>query len=198
MQLKMSQNSLFAVLLRSPAWISFAVAGGVFALAQLFLPSHFAVIVPLPFFVIGAMAAWRQWRTPSAARAAETLAGARAMSWPDFAAAVEAGYRRDGYSVGRPARAGAADFEVIKAGKVTLVAAKRWKVAQAGVEPLKDLAAMREAAGAQSAVYIAAGDVTDNARAFAKANGIALLEGVPLAQFLVALVKPAARGVRAG
>lgn len=178
-----AKNSLFAVLLRSPWWISFAIAGGVYALAQLFLPTAYALFVPLPFFGIGCIAAWRQFQAPSAAQVSATLEAVRAMSWPDFARVAEAAFRREGYSVSRPA-AGVADFELIKAGRISLVSGKRWKVARAGVEPLRDLQAAKEAAGAQEGLFLAAGEVTENARAFAKQNQIRVLEGAELARLL--------------
>ena len=65
MKLKMSPNSLFAVLLRSPWWISLLVAGALFALARLFIPAAYAIFMPLPFLVIATMAGWRQFRAPS-------------------------------------------------------------------------------------------------------------------------------------
>jgi restriction system protein len=49
--------------------------------------------------------------------------------------ALEQGYRRQGYSVKR--MEGAADFELERAGRLSLVAAKRWKASSTGVEPLK-------------------------------------------------------------
>ena len=39
MKWQMAENSLFAVLLRSPWWVSFLVAAGVFALMRYFLPA---------------------------------------------------------------------------------------------------------------------------------------------------------------
>ena len=41
----MAKNSLFAVLLRSPWWISFAVAAALFAIARLFMPELYAAFV---------------------------------------------------------------------------------------------------------------------------------------------------------
>lgn len=70
---KMSSNSLFAILLRSPWWVSFALVG-VFSLAAAALLPRDYVLVGLlgtfPFFVVGCVGAWRQWRAPSAARMA--------------------------------------------------------------------------------------------------------------------------------
>ena len=53
MKLRMHENSLFALLLRSRWWISFAVALGLFLLVRLFIPETYAIVVPIPFVAIG-------------------------------------------------------------------------------------------------------------------------------------------------
>jgi restriction system protein len=68
MKWEMAENSVFAVLLRSPWWVSIAVAGGVYMLAKFLLgkfstlPEIYALFVPLPFAVIGVYAGWQQLR----------------------------------------------------------------------------------------------------------------------------------------
>ena len=72
----MAENSLFAVLLRSPWWISVAIAAVLALLAGALLPAQYrlvGVVSALPFVVIGAMAARRPWRLPSAAQVSQTL-----------------------------------------------------------------------------------------------------------------------------
>lgn len=183
MKLEMHPNSLFSVLLRSPWWISIAIAGALAAVASIWLPVHYAVAIGLPFLVIGVVAAWRQFRSPSARRIAATLEAVRAMSWPDFAAAIEEAFRRDGYSVNR-LNGAAADFELKKGARVSLVSAKRWKAARTGVEPLRELDGARRAAEAQESIYVAAGEISDQARAFAAQKNIRLALGPELARLL--------------
>jgi restriction system protein len=181
----MHENSLFALLLRSRWWISFAVAIGLFLLVRLFIPETYAIVVPIPFVVIGCIAAWRQLRTPGAGRIAARLEALRAMSWREFAAALEAAYQREGYAV-RRLDAGAADLELTRDARRTLVSAKRWKVARTGIEPLRELAAAGGAGDSAGRVFIAAGEVTEQARAFAAGNGIRIVEGTELAALLAA------------
>jgi restriction system protein len=181
--LKMHENSLFAVLLRSSWWVSFLVAAAVAALSvwlleKFGLSTLYAIFTASPFFVIGCVSLWRQLRAPSAERIAGDLEKLRALSWEDFAAKLEAAYRREGYEVKRTS--GAADLEAEKAGRVLLVAGKRWKAQRTGVEPLRELDAMRQQREAAGAVYVSAGEITDNARAYAAKSGIALLEGAAL------------------
>jgi len=179
----MHENSLFALLLRSRWWISFAVAAGVFLLVRLFIPETYAIVVPIPFIVIGCIAAWRQLRAPGAGRIAERLEAARALSWQDFGATLEAAYRQEGYAVARRA-SGAADLVLERDGQRTLVSAKRWKVARAGVEPLRALVAAEDGDATARRVFIAAGEVSAQARAFAADKGIRIVEGAELAALL--------------
>jgi restriction system protein len=186
MKFQMAKNSLFAVLLRSPWWISFLIAAGVTGLAKVIMPSipiAYAIFAGLPFLVIGSIAAWRQLRAPSAGRVARTLEAVRAMSWPDFSSAIEDAFRKDGYNVSRIDGA-AADFEMTKAGRTALVACKRWKVARTGVEPLRDLYAAKDAREANDCIYVATGEITDGARKFAGEKRIRLVDAMELAKLL--------------
>jgi restriction system protein len=191
MKLKMAKDSLFAILLRSSWWISFGIAGGVAAIALLVLPEKYAIAGALggtPFVVIGAIAAWRQLRAPSAARVASTLEAAGAMTWRDFADALEDAFRRDGYAVTR-LPGPQADFEIVRAGRTALVSCKRWKAATTGAEPLRDLAAAREAHEAHEGIYVALGGVTDNARRFAAEHRIRILQGADLVPMLPGIAR---------
>ena len=92
MKLKMAQNSLFAILLRSPWWASLGVAVGLALLMRLLLPAQYAVAGMLgsfPFVIIAGMAAWRQLRAPSAAQLESTLQRLNAMNSREFADAID-------------------------------------------------------------------------------------------------------------
>ena len=190
MKLRMAENSVFAILLRSPWWISFLAAAGIFALTRLVIPEIYALFVPLPFVVIGAIAAWRQLRAPSPERIAATLEELRAVSWDVFSAALEDGLRREGWSVSRIAGS-VAEFELARAGRTALVGCKRWKVARTGIEPLRDLDALRRTRDAHEAIYVAAGEITANAAGFAAANAIRLIHGAELARMIGAAARKA-------
>lgn len=186
MKLRMAKDSLFAILLRSPWWISIAVAAGIVAVVRLVLPGvpvAYAVFAALPFMVIGGIAGWRQLRQPSRARVVDTLEFVRTMSWGDFSGALEDAFRRDGYAVSRLAGP-AADFELTKGGRTSLVACKRWKVARTGVEPLRDLDEARRARDAHEGIYVATGEVTDGALKFAREKSIRVVRGAELAKLL--------------
>jgi restriction system protein len=178
MKWKMAENSLFAILLRAPWYVSVLVALGAFGLVRLFLDAGFAFFGALPFIVIAFITIWRQLSRPGAAKVAARLEALRALSWEEFARALEEGFKREGYAVKRVA--GAADFELEKAGRLSLVCARRWKAAATGVEPLKELAAAGEKREAAECLYVVAGDITANARAFAAEKAVRLVEGAAL------------------
>jgi restriction system protein len=182
---KMAENSLFAILLRSPWWISFAVAAVLVTASFGALPKEYALfgaIGCLPFLVIGGMALSRQWGLPSAKETEARLAQIAAMSWTAFSAELESALQKDGYTVQRVS--GAADLRLEKAGRTTLVGAKRWKAARPGAEPLRELDAARQAQDADDAMFIALGELSDKGRDFARQHGIRVVQGADLAALL--------------
>lgn len=186
MKLKMAKNSLFAVLLRSPWWISVAIALALGLLGVAVLPDRFRVVGALsglPFAVIAVIAARRQWRLPSAARVAHTEQALGLIAWPAFAALLEQAFRRDGYTVHRGTSA-PVDFELERLGRRMLVCARRWKSARIGIEDLRALQAARDATDAPDALYVGLGEISDNARPFAADHGIAIWQATELAHAL--------------
>lgn len=192
MKLKMSENSAFAILLRSQWWISALIAVAIFAASRFVLPTAYALVVPLPFVVIACYAAWRQLRAPSATRIAATLEALRAMSWDAFSAALEDAFRLQGYAVRWLGEADA-DIELTRAGRVALVSCRRWKAARTGVGPLRALLAAAHARKALDRVYVSAGEISANARAFATQNDIRVLCDAELAALLSRAVANAKR-----
>jgi len=179
----MAKRSLFAILSRSPWWLSVIIAAALFMAVRQFMPDYAAVAATLPFLGIAGYAAWRQSRVLNPERVAETLAAVRAMPWQEFAAVMETAFASDGYAVAALTR-GAAAFELSKGGRVALASCKRWKVAHTGVEPLRELLQAKQAANAHECIYVTAGDLSPNARQFAAQNGIRLLCEAELAEFL--------------
>lgn len=190
MKLRMAENSVFAILLRSPWWISFALAFGIFVLSRLWVPLLYAAVVPFPFLIIGSIAAWRQLRTPGAARIAARLEALRAMTWSEFSTALEAAYAGEGYTV-RRLKGSQADFELSRDGRTLLLGCKRWKVARTGAEPLRDLHAIGQARHADELRYVTVGELTEQGRAFAAKKGIVIVEGVSLVTLLARAPKAA-------
>lgn len=190
MKLKMAENSLFAILLRKPWWISMLLAAAVSAALAAIMPRAFAPYAAsggIPFFVIGIIAAFRQWGQPSAAAVADTAARLRATSWNDFAAGLEQAWRNQGYAVTR--LDGGADFALALGGRETVVGARRWKAAGTGIDYLRALRQIAERRGVQDVAWVSTGTVSDAARAFAAEHRIRLIDTAELARLL-----PKARG----
>ena len=188
----MAENSLFAILLRSPWWASLGIALGLALLMRLLLPEQYAVAGMLgsfPFVVIAAMAAWKQLRAPSAAQVSQTLERLQAMSSREFADALEAAFRAQGHEV-RRLNAPGADLELSLGHKRTVVGFKRWKAASVGVEALRELHAAKERLEADASLYVATGAVSEKAADFARESRVQLMGLAELAQLLVRVAAP--------
>ena len=186
MKLKMAKNSLFAILLRSPWWISFTVVLVIALASGALLPPQYVVfglMGGLPFVVIGVIAAYRQLRAPSQRHVDQTLEKVAAMPWRDFCQALEQAFVANGYQVSRPNQ-GAADLELVKGAQTTLVSARRWKAGSHGVEPLRALDQARQSKDASHCVYITLGELGDATRRFAEKQTIEMVNGAALVLLL--------------
>ena len=65
-----------------------------------------------------------------------------------------------------------------------MVACKRWKAARTGVDPLRDLYDAKRVREAHECIYVATGEITDGARAFALESNIRVIHGAELAKLL--------------
>lgn len=184
----MAENSLFAILLRSPWWLSMLLAGAITLLVAVLAPDRFKYLGAfgaLPLYGVGCVAAWRQWHAPSAAALAAQGAALRAMAWREFSAALEQAWRAQGASV-QPITGLEADFSVQQGGRTTLVSARRWKAASHGADAIAHLAAaMRKRDIHEGQYLVAHGSVSDAARALAREEGVTLVEGDALARLLL-------------
>lgn len=185
MKLRMNENSLFAILLRKPWWISLVIGVAIGAVGYAVFPTDLRVVASLagfPFLVIGGVALKRQWGQPSPAQVEALLAQAATMAWPQLEAALQRGFAREGHTV-RPGPAGA-DFLLERGGRRVLVGARRWKAARHGEDALAPLLKAIARGDGDSGAYVALGGLTPQARAAARAGGIEVLEGLALASLL--------------
>lgn len=185
----MAKNSLFAVLLRSPWWVSLSIAAVMGLAAMALLPPSWraaGVFSGFPFIVLAAMAAWKQWQVPNAARVEQTRQAVSTMAWPAFSQLLEEAFQRDGYSVqrGQAGRNDAVDFVLERQGRRMVVSARRWKQARTGLETLRALQVARDAAEAPDALCIGLGPLTDTARPFAAEHRVKIWQLPEIAQAL--------------
>jgi len=192
MKLKMSEKSLFAILLRSPWWYSFLIAAILMLLARVFLPEAYRAVGMLsafPFAIIGMMAAWRQRDKPSPERILQALSSLEKMSWKEFLPLMEQAFAQQGFIVTR-LNSNSADLQLEKLGKTTLVSCKRWKAATLGVDVLRDLKALQVSQDATYAACISLSLPTGVALKFAKDNSVQLICQDDLAGFCLKVMKP--------
>lgn len=182
MSWKLPENSLFAILMRKDWWVSALCAVATYALVQNFMPWGYALFATTPFTIITLMVIWKRIRVPGGARLERMLEKIRTLSWEEFASKLEAAFRAEGFNVKQIK--GAADFELENLGYVTLVSARRWKVVRTGVEPIKELVEYGEKRDARQCRYVVAGELTGQARTYAKEQGVMLVEGAELVKLI--------------
>ena len=181
-RLKMSQNSLFAILLRSHWWISLVVALFIVLLARLVVPeayASYALSFAVPFVVIAAIAAWKQRHVPGEAQVRTLVERLSPMGWAEFSALLEDAYRRQGGTVTRVE--GGADLLVERSPRLSVVAARRWKAASHGLPALRELVAERERRGAHEALYVALNPLSDKGLLYAREHGVVVVDAAALA-----------------
>lgn len=186
MQLKMSENSLFAVLLRSPWWYSLLIGAGIVGVAFAILhPQHviYGITLAIPFFVLAVIACYRRMGQPSAQKTAATVQWIRTARAREFMRAVAAAYSEAGYQT-MPYKGNAADLQLERDGRVTLVSCKRAKAATTGLDALRELVTAGEQKEASALILATLGELTSEARAFADENRIEILDGGHLAALI--------------
>ena len=191
MKFEIPPQSLFAVLMRSPWWVSAGISAAIILASATLLPPLYqpaGYFGAAPWLFIAGIAVWKQLRRPGATRIEATLAAIQEMNWTAFSKLMEDAFRRDGAEV-TVLKDSTADFELVRNGRRSLVCCRRWKAAHTGIEPLRQLRTARREAEAAECIFVHAGELSDAARRYADENGILLLAGADL----VALLPPAAR-----
>ena len=181
----MARETLFRILLRQPWWISVLVGAILFGVTELIYPPV-AFFMAVPFLVLAALVAYKQFRGTAAVDVDERLAALRGMSWENFSLVMAEAYRRQGYTVTAAADA-AFDFELMKKGRRTLLSCRRWKVNAVGVAPLRSLSEAVERRDAYNAICVAAGSFSTNARDYAATQPLTLVSGAELAALVGSL-----------
>jgi len=172
MKIKMRENSLFAILLRSPWWYSIAIGGFVTIFSVAVLGPRFSmygIAIAIPFFGLGTYAFYKQAQRPSVQKIAETDAWIRKMPAREFTAIVTKAYEDDGYVV-VPYKGKAAELLVEKENRQTLVSCKRVKAASHGTEPLEALIDAGDKEDIGRFTYFALSGVSQDAAELAHKN----------------------------
>ena len=185
MALRMAQNSLFAVLLRSPWWYSVLIAFFLVAISLVLVGGRyliFGLTVALPFIGIAVYSVYNQLQRPGKKRVLEVEQAARKMSVGELARKIAGNYEKINFDV-VAFKGDAAELELERGRHKFLLSCKRFKAANNGIEPLKKLVSAGDKNEATGYLYVALGEVTDNARVFAKENEIELIQAEALAEY---------------
>ncbi len=189
MKFKMAPNSVFAILLRKPWWISALVAAVWVLVASALLPEDLRLVGSLgaiPFAVVSAVAFVRQWRAPSARQVEAITQTVSAMGWAEFSKALTQAYTAQGHAV--RTLEGGADLRLERGGRIVLVAARRWKAARHGEETLQALVEAMAREEASEGHYIVLGELSANAQRLVRQQGLQLVQSGELAQLLRGVV----------
>ena len=182
MKWKMSDRALFAVLLRSPWWISIVLAAALALIAAALLPDAYKSVGALssfPFVVVGVIAAWRQRGNLSPNQAEAIQSQLTAMNWRAFSQLLQEAYAQEGYAVNAVTNS-LTDLRLTRQGQTTLVCAKRWKATAWGQETLLALVAEREALDATHLVCVSLQDIPPGLKNFAQQHSVTWLSGPSL------------------
>jgi restriction system protein len=184
---KISDKSLFAVLLRSPWWYSWALAAAVVVVSRALLSAElwaFGAMGAFPFVVIGAIALYRQRNQMSPNKVSTTLEQLGQLSWKDFSAQLEARLKSQGYSISTQTPGPGADYVLTRQGRISVLCAKRWKAAQVSEADVQALRSSMDVHEAREGLYLSLGKANPKAQEFAALNRIAILNNAPLAEFV--------------
>ena len=111
----------------------------------------------------------------------------RRLSWREFEELVAEAFRRDGYSVTENVAAGAdggVDVRLRKDGRPYLVQCKHWARSRVGVPVVREMFGVMTAESAAGVFVVCTGGFTAEAREFARAKPITLVDGTALVEMV--------------
>jgi restriction system protein len=82
---------------------------------------------------------------------------------------------------------GGVDLRLRKNGQVVFVQCKHWKARSVGVKVVRELFGVMAAKKVKHGIVVTYGEFTPEARAFAKANSVALIDGPKLTQMIASV-----------
>jgi restriction system protein len=200
------QKSLIKLLAVAPWWISIVIALVVYAAcsaAPLVLHAQspllasvniLAVVlsrnahwVAAPFLVLAAVAVFNRQRRERLLARQSDIDSIRDLSWQDFELLIGEAFRQQGFAVEETGGGGAdggVDLRLRRDGKTYVVQCKRWKQRQVPVMAVRELFGLLSAEKADGGYFVSCGSFTPDAREFATANGVTLVDGDGLMELL--------------
>lgn len=177
----MPKRSLFAILTELPWWFSLLVAGLVYSLGALFNPLMGAAAA-LPFVGVACYIGYLRARRGPMADFPVMIKALRSCSPEEMRAMLEEAFTRQSYEV-TDGKDG--DLELQRNGYVTIVRFRRWRAQSTQPGAIHELVKAMRARQADHAMYITAGALPEDTKQSAQDAGIALLDGVALANLVM-------------
>ena len=174
-----------SLLSEAPWWVTFGLAIAVIALGAYFHALAWGVIGGVAIGLSGVVAAEDTIRGHRLVRNSRSVDDLRRMSWQDFERVVAEAFRRSGYRADLTARGadGGVDIILTRGGSQTLVQCKQ-NTSRLGPGVVRELAGVMASEDVTDGIVVACGGVGDEGQAFAKRNGIRILDGSALVGLL--------------
>lgn len=146
-------------------------------------------LVPLAFGIGAAISLIKQRKRAHLFQSVARQPGKSALNgitWREFERLVGEWFYRQGYTVFETGGVadGGVDLRLTKAGETYLVQCKHWQAYKVGVNIARELLGVMVTRGAAGGYLVTSGIFTDEARRFAEASNIALIDGEKLAYLL--------------
>jgi restriction system protein len=200
------RESFLDMVTRSPWWVGVSLAVLVYVLSAYVLPTvtlsspilsgipagvaRVGPVVSLLLLMAAGFSAYHDFRKSKLLERQTGSESIGELRWQRFETLVGEVFRRKGYAVeanSADGPDGGVDLRLSKDGKTVFVQCKHWKARSVGVKVARELFGIMTAAGADHGVVVTYGDFTPEAREFAKANSIALIDGPKLTQMIASV-----------
>lgn len=147
------------------------------------------ILVPLAFIFGALVSVIKRKKRENLFQSVAKQSGKSALNgitWREFEMLVGEWFRRQGYTVTETGGVadGGVDLILTKAGETYLVQCKQWKAYKVGVNIVRELLGVMVTRGAAGGYLVTSGVFTDEARRFAEASNIALIDGEKLVYLL--------------
>ena len=186
----MVKRSLFSVLIELPWWVSLLVAGLVYALGAIFKPLIGAAAAA-PFVGVACYVGWLRLRRGPTIDLPEMIKALRGATPEEMHSMLAEAFSKQRYEITDSV---AGDLELQRNGYRTIVRFRRWRAQSTSPAAVAELADTMREHGADHAIYITAGAVTDGARKRAADCGVTLLDA-PALSSLVARTRSARKAL---
>lgn len=122
---------------------------------------------------------WKKSRNRSRLNMQTGIQSIHSLSWREFEELLSEAFRRQGYQVEHPGKAGpdgGIDLKLMRRDERILVQCKHWKREQVGVAIIREILGVVTSEGADSGIVVTSGTFTLDARQFASQNSIKLID----------------------